>query len=111
MKKASLFKLPAGQKHKYLVRIHTKNGKKKTVKFGENGSEDFTIHKDRRRRLLYLDRHGRDKPSFSKSTKENWGQDGIYTAGYWSRWLLWEKPSIGQAIRFMRDKKNIDIDY
>ena len=109
MRKASLFKMKPGIKQKYAIRIHTVDGETKTVKFGANGSEDFTVHKDRQRRLRYLERHGRDKPSFSKSTKEEWSQDGIFTAGYWSRWLLWEKDNMDDAIKFMRRKKNIDI--
>ena len=109
MRTASLVKLKSGAK--YAVRIHRPDGTHKTIKFGEHGAEDFTIHKDRKRRLLYLDRHGRKRPSFSTSTKEEWTQDGIFTAGYWSRWLLWEKDTLKKAIEFMNEKKNIKISY
>ena len=109
MKTASLFKLPAGDKSKYAIQIDKEDGRTKTVKFGQNGAPDFTTHRDRPRRLAYLERHGRLKPSFSKSSWQKWGQDGIFTAGYWSRWLLWEKDTMEKAIKFMRDKKNIGI--
>lgn len=68
-------------KHKYY--IITRTGKK--VYFGASGYSDFTKHKDEARKQRYIDRH--------KST-ENWGQSGIDTAGFWSRWLLWNKPTI-----------------
>lgn len=111
MRKATLFKMKPGEKHKYAVRISKENGRTFTVKFGQNGAPDYTTHKDPDRRLDYLSRHGREKPSMSKSRSEKWGQDGIFTAGYWSRWLLWEKPSLRDAINFMRLRKNIDIKY
>ena len=68
-------------------------GKYKKVTFGQMGSEDYTMHKDPERQRLYLARH---------RTRENW--DDPHTAGYWSRWLLWNKPSMSQAIRAMRPK-------
>ena len=107
MKQASLVKLSSGE-HKFAVRIHTQEGTK-TVRFGKYGASDFTIHKNRPRRLRYLDRHGRIYPGQSRSYKEDWSQKGLYTAGYWSRWLLWEKPSMKKAIEFMRNQKNINI--
>jgi hypothetical protein len=26
-----------------------------------------------------------------------WGKSGIDTAGFWSRWLLWNKPTIKES--------------
>ncbi len=62
----------------------------KHVDFGAKGYSDYTIHKDRSRMLRYLNRHSR--------MGENWGYSGRYSAGYWSRWLLWSKPSLQAAI-------------
>ena len=63
--------------------IITSSGKR--VYFGAKGYEDFTIHKDDKRKSLYITRH---------SKTENWAKSGIDTAGFWSRWLLWNKPTI-----------------
>jgi hypothetical protein len=60
------------------------------VHFGQAGASDYTLHKDPERKQRYIDRH---------KDRENWTKGGIQTAGFWSRWLLWEKPSIRDAKR------------
>ncbi len=66
--------------------IITESNKK--VYFGQAGASDFTHHKDQQRKQRYIKRH----------TNENWLKSGIDTAGFWSRWLLWNKPTIKTAI-------------
>jgi len=70
--------------HKYL--IITSTGRK--VRFGAKGYEDFTTHKDEERKQRYINRHKK---------KENWTKAGIDTKGFWSRWLLWNKPTISES--------------
>lgn len=74
-------------KKKYRA-IFVKNGKH--VDFGARGYSDYTMHKDRMRMKRYLVRHGR--------MGEDWTPSGKYSAGWWSRWLLWSKPSFQAAI-------------
>jgi hypothetical protein len=62
------------------------NGKK--VSFGAYGYEDYTTHGDAERMERYLKRH---------KNNEDWSDP--YTAGFWSRWLLWSKPSMKEAIK------------
>ena len=62
----------------------------KTVHFGATGYEDFTTSKDEKRKASYLARH---------KTSEDWTLAGVDTAGFWARWLLWNKPSITASIR------------
>ena len=57
------------------------DGKTRTIPFGAKGYSDFTIHKDPKRKLRYIQRH--------KAT-ENWSDP--LTPGFWSRWYLWEEP-------------------
>ena len=78
------------------VQKSTRAGKKymakvgdKTVHFGATGYQDFTTSKDEKRKASYLARH--------KST-ENWTLSGVDTAGFWARWLLWNKHSITASI-------------
>ena len=79
------FPYPANNgKHKYY--IITKSGKK--VYFGAAGYSDFTKHKDEARRKRYIERHEKN---------EDWTKSGIDTAGWWSRWLLWNKPTIKES--------------
>jgi hypothetical protein len=61
----------------------------KKVRFGLKGYSDYTIHKNAERMRRYLTRHRK---------RENWGRSGRYSAGFWSRWILWSKPSLDAAI-------------
>lgn len=70
------------------------------VDFGAKGYSDYTIHKDPERMKRYLQRH---------RSREIWSKNGIKTAGFWSRWLLWSYPSLKQAKTFMEKKFQIKI--
>jgi hypothetical protein len=74
----------------------------KTVHFGATGYQDYTIHKDKERMARYTKRHKR---------RENWGKSGIKTAGFWSKWLLWNKPSLRASIRDIEKRFNVKITY
>jgi len=76
---------PRSSPHKFVV-YFPEGGR---VAFGLKGYSDYTIHKDRARMLRYLTRHG---------SRENWRRSGAKTAGFWSRWLLWSRPSFRQAL-------------
>lgn len=76
--------------------IKNEDGKKRTVKFGAYGMEDYTIHKDPERKRLYIQRHS--------GMGEDWSDPT--TAGFWSRWLLWEKPDLKEAMKFVIKKLN-----
>jgi hypothetical protein len=67
-------------KHKYYVIVPPN----KKVFFGQAGASDYTIHKDDERKLRYIKRH----------SNENWSKSGINTAGFWSRWMLWNKKTL-----------------
>jgi hypothetical protein len=43
----------------------------------------------------------------NKSEKEDWTITGIYTAGFWSRWLLWSHPELEYAKKIITDKFGI----
>jgi hypothetical protein len=80
-------------------RVVLENGR--SVNFGAKGYQDFTQHKDPNRMRLYIIRH---------RSRENWSRSGIATAGFWSRWLLWSKPSLKEAIQYMNKKFGIIIN-
>jgi hypothetical protein len=89
------------------LRRSTRSGKKyqvrvgsRTIHFGADGYSDFTKHKDPQRKKRYLARH---------RTRENWTRSGIHTAGFWSRWLLWNQPTLTASIRDIERRFNVDI--
>jgi hypothetical protein len=61
----------------------------KTVSFGQKGASDFTKHKDKDRKDRYIDRH---------KNNENWNASGVKTAGFYSKHVLWNKPTLKASI-------------
>ena len=85
MKVNYYYQYPANNgKHKYY--IITKSEKK--IYFGQAGASDMTQHKNEGRKNRYILRHEKN---------EDWSKSGIDTAGFWSRWLLWHKPTIKES--------------
>ena len=70
----------------------------KKVSFGSSDYQDYTTHKDDKRRDSYIKRHG---------ATQSWTD--IEKPQTWARYLLWEKKSIPEAIKFMESKFNIKI--
>lgn len=85
---------------KFTVHIFDKNGKSRTVHFGATGYSDYTKHHDHERMIRYTNRH---------KDKENWGKTGIYTPGFWSKWILWNKPSLSGSIADTRKRFGLRI--
>jgi hypothetical protein len=98
-----LTKLKSGDKKFQAVFFDDKTGKKlKTVKFGSRPYEDYTQHHDKERMKRYVDRHEK---------REDWTRSGKYTPGFWSRWLLWSKPSFTDALKLTERKIGEKITY
>jgi hypothetical protein len=62
----------------------------RVIKFGEVGYEDYTTHKDPVRKGQYIARH---------APNEDWTETGIMTAGFWARWILWNKDTLLESVR------------
>ena len=85
-------------RHKYKVLTKSKDGKKtKTVHFGAIGYGDFTLYSkefDRnfaeKMKMSYIARH---------RVNEDWSDPT--TASYWSRWVLWNLPTIEASMRWV----------
>ena len=61
----------------------------KTISFGASGYQGYTIHHDEKRKQNYIKRH-RD---------EDWSRGNLESAAFLSRYILWEKPSLREAIQ------------
>lgn len=82
---------------KFMVKVDNK-----TIHFGQKGYTDYTINKDDNKKKNYLARHKK---------REDWNKSGIKTAGFWSRWILWNKKTLMESIRDTNNRFNIKIKY
>ena len=91
---------PSKRKNKKFSVQHPSIG---TIHFGDSRYEDYTQHKDKERKKLYLERHRK---------REDWTRKGIGSAGFWTRWILWEKDTIEKAVQHLNGKyKSMVIEY
>jgi len=73
----------------------------KTIYFGATGYEDFTTHKDEKRKQNYITRH---------KTNENWTDPN--TPGFYAKNILWNKSTVQASIDDTNSKfKNINISF
>ena len=68
-----------------------------TIHFGATGMSDYTLHKDDRRKTLYIKRHINDNIN------------DLNFAGCWSMNLLWNKKTLEASIRDMEKRFKITI--
>jgi hypothetical protein len=73
----------------------TVNGRSRTIHFGAAGMDDFTKTKDEAQKARYIDRHEK---------REDWTAKGVPTAGFWSRWILWNKPTVAASLSDVRKR-------
>lgn len=77
-------------KHKYIASLlNEETGRINNIKFGDINYDDYTTHNDISRKMQYEMRH---------ISRENWTKNGILTKGFWSKWILWTKPSVSEAL-------------
>jgi hypothetical protein len=81
------------------VKLEQDSGRTKTIRIGQKGADDFTKTRDEEQKDRYLTRH---------RAREDWTQSGILSSGFWSRWVLWNKPTIKESIADV--KKRFDIE-
>jgi hypothetical protein len=99
------FKKSLDKKHKYVVvLLNLETNKEYTVKFGAYGMNDYIIYSknddpDKEKyKKNYLNRHRK---------REDW--DDLTTAGAWSRWILWSKPTLNESLYYMIKRYKIKI--
>ena len=77
------------------------NGNKR-ISFGAAGYSDYTIHKDDKRKELYIKRH----------SNEDWTRQNVASPVWFSRWILWEKKTLLEAIRHANTMyRDVQIKY
>lgn len=80
----------------------TKKTRTKMLYIGDDRYEDYTIHKDKKRKQNYISRH---------KAREDWTfKSGVLTKGFWSRWLLWNRTSLSASLKHLLNKnKNLKM--
>ena len=81
---------------KFVVKVGNKH-----VHFGAEGYSDYTKHKDPARKQRYIQRHQK---------RENWNKSGMGTAGFWSKHLLWNKPTLEASKKDIEKRYNVKIN-
>lgn len=83
-----------GQKRAVVVITNKEHGQR-TIQFGDKHSNGtYYDGASEKKRENYLKRHG--------AGQENWSDP--MSAGFWSRWVLWEKKGREETEKFLRGK-------
>ena len=73
----------------------------KTISFGQKGASDFTKHRNKDRKDQYIDRH---------TAREDCTKSGVKAAGWMSKHVLWNKPTIQASIDDINKKfKSLNV--
>jgi len=91
---------PSNSKKYQIYEVYDDGTRSKIIKFGAQGYEDYTIHKDIERKNRYIVRH---------HAREGWSKANAHTPGFWSRWLLWNEPTLSRSIQDLKDRMGICI--
>lgn len=67
------------------------------IYFGQAGATDMTIHKNEAKKQLYINRH-------RKREEHLWNKSGINSPSFWSRFLLWNKPTIKESYQDIKNR-------
>lgn len=77
------------------------DGKERKVSFGSRDMKDYTLFPADEREVhkkAYIARH---------RANEDWTSSGILTAGFWSRWYLWNLPTKQESLRYIKERFNL----
>lgn len=90
--------LKSNRKGKKFMVFNVETGK--VIHFGSKPYSDMTIHKNEDIKKRYIFRHRKN---------ENWEKSGIDSAGFWSRYILWNLPSLDGSIKDTEKRFGIKI--
>lgn len=89
------------KKYKYGVKIFSESAHGltplKDIKFGAVGYRDYTLNTTDKQKSDYIARH---------RVNEDWTKTGYLTAGFWSRWILWNKRTVEESINDIHKRSN-----
>lgn len=102
-----IIKKSTRKEKKLMVIIYDNNKKVKTIHFGAIGHGDYPF---------YYKTKGKQYAQYKKGqyiarhrVREDWTDK--LKAGFWARYILWNKPTIKQSIEDLRKVKRMNILY
>lgn len=82
-----------------MVVLETDTGSRRTIHFGDAYSKDYTLHSP-------LERESRKKAYISRhKANEDWNDP--LTAGFWSKHILWNLPTVTASLQATKRKFNL----
>ena len=72
------------------------------ISFGRADGNDYLETNNEHIKDYYIDNHQR---------RERWCFDGHNTAGFWSRWVSFNMPTLHQSLEDIYQRFNIDVEY
>ena len=97
----------SNRRKKYMADVEITDGgvlvRRKRVHFGgvRDDGRPYNDYTTGGNRYAYLSRHSKND--------ETWSLAGVTTPGFWSRWALWEKPTLDAALRALSRRFGIKI--
>lgn len=88
--------VPSKNPEKKYDAVIEREGREKTISFGQKSAKDFTTTGDKERKQRYIARH---------SARENWTDPE--TPGFWAKHILWNKPTIAESLRDTKARFNL----
>lgn len=91
---------------KYTAYFLLSDGREKIVHFGAAGMRDYTLINDKNSKWYLpkiLDRNV-TKESYLRRHRKNEDWNNPMTAGALSRWILWNKKTLGGSIKHFKNK-------
>jgi len=88
------------KRFKVIVEDDFKN-KKKTIHFGSGkpkGKGAYIDHNDDKIKDAWIARH---------KVRENW--EDYFTAGFWSKWVLWNKKTLKESLEDLEKRFKIEL--
>jgi hypothetical protein len=72
------------------------------------------VHFGRKGVVYFVTKNPRDKAALKhdflrEHSGEDWSIDGVLTPQFWTRWVLWNKPSKAESIKNMQRRFNVSI--
>jgi len=90
---------PSNRKYKkWKATIKSKDGVNKVIHYGDNRYEDYTMHKDDKRKQRYITRNMNQFEAWA------FNRENLLKPAFYAKWLLWHEPTFEESIKSVNKK-------